>query len=151
MRVIEFATLPEVVVTREDVLGHQLNRALVSREATGTASLVADVVHFPAGFNHQLHRHPDGDQLVVVLEGQIIAYDATEERIVGAGAAILFAAGDWHGVRTDGGSATVVNLFAGVGSVPEAGYEASDPPVSGPTGSQGHSDFENATGRRDAG
>ncbi len=151
MRVIEFASLPETTVTRDDIIGHQLNQAVVSRDATSTTSLVADVVHFPAGFNHQLHRHPDGDQLVVVLEGQVIAYDTTAERTVGAGAAILFEAGHWHGVRTDGGSATVLNLFPGVGRVPEAGYEASDPPVSSGPESQGHHDLERTTGRREAG
>ncbi|MFZ0091106.1 MAG: cupin domain-containing protein [Solirubrobacteraceae bacterium] len=133
MRVIEFATLPETKVTREDVIGHQLNRALVSRDATGTESLVVDVVRFPPGFNHQLHRHPDGDQVAVVLDGQIIAYDRNDERVVSAGSAVLFCAGDWHGVRVEGAEALVLNLFPGVGSVPEAGYQASDPSFPGPT------------------
>ena len=131
MKVIDPANVPEQTVTREDVIGHQFNRALVSREATGTDSLVADVVRFPPGFNHQLHRHPDGDQVVVVLDGQVVAYDETEEHEIGAGTAILFEAGSWHGVRADSGTAIILNIFPGVGSVPEAGYEASDPPVSG--------------------
>ncbi len=134
MRVIEFATLPETTVTREDVIGHQLNRALVGRDATGTESLVVDIVRFPPGFNHQLHRHPDGDQLVVVLDGQIIAYDRDDERVVLAGSAVLFCAGDWHGVRVEATEALILNLFPGVGTVPEAGYEASDPPFPGATG-----------------
>lgn len=134
MRIIEFAATPEAKVTREDVIGHQFNRALVGRDATGTERLVADVVRFPAGFDHQLHRHPDGDQLVVVLAGQIIAYDESEERTVSAGVAVLFGAGDWHGVRVEGDEATILNLFPGVGSVPEAGYEASDLPAPGARG-----------------
>jgi len=133
VRVIEFATVPETKVTREDIIGHQLNRALVSRDATGTERLVADVVRFPPGFNHQLHRHPDGDQVVVVLDGEIIAYDRNDERVVPAGSAVLLCAGDWHGVRVEGAEALILNLFPGVGSVPEAGYQASDPPFPGPT------------------
>ncbi len=140
MRVIDPAEMPEQTVTRPDIIGRQFNRAVVSRKATGTDGLVADVVRFPPGFNHQLHRHPEGDQVVVVLAGHIVAYDETEEHKIGAGTAILFEAGSWHGVRTDGGQAVILNLFPGVGSVPEAGYEASDPPISGPGGAHDRGD-----------
>lgn len=128
MRVIEFSASPEVVSTRDDIIGEQFNRPIVGGAATGTRQLVADSIRFPPGFNHQLHRHADGDQLTIVTAGEIIAYDEQGERVVRAGSAVLFPAGEWHGVRTEV-EAHILNFFPGVAAIPDAGYEESDPPV----------------------
>jgi quercetin dioxygenase-like cupin family protein len=130
MRVIEFSATPEIPVTRDDIIGEQFNKPIVSAESTQTKKLVADLIRFPAGFNHQLHRHFDGDQITIVTEGEIIAYDDKREQVVAAGSAVLFPSREWHGVRCEV-EATVINLFPGVGAIPDAGYEKSDPPVSG--------------------
>ena len=130
MRVIEFSTAPEITVKRDDMIKEQYNQPIVSGELTETKQLVADSIRWPAGFNHQLHRHDNGDQLTIVIEGEIIAYDDEREQVVKAGSAVLFPNRSWHGVRTEV-EATVLNFFPGVGAIPDAGYEESDPPVSG--------------------
>ena len=130
MRVIEFSALPEVAVQRDDMTQPQHSQPIVSRDATDTPLLVADSIRWPAGFNHLLHRHDNGDQLTIVLEGEIIAYDDEREQVVKAGSAVLFPNRSWHGIRTEV-QATVLNFFPGIGAIADAGYEESDPPVSG--------------------
>ena len=60
----------------------------------------------------------------------MIAYDDKSEQVVSAGSAVLFPSGEWHGLRTEV-EATVLNFTPGVAAIPDAGYEESDPPVSG--------------------
>ncbi|MGD9712879.1 MAG: cupin domain-containing protein [Thermomicrobiales bacterium] len=123
MKVIAYKELPEQIVTRSDVIGEQYNRHLLSAAATGTDSVVADVVRFPPGFVHKLHRHPVADQVMFVVQGTVTAFDETDEVEVGPGAIALFPSGKWHGARVAEPGAEILNLFCGVGAIPEAGYE----------------------------
>lgn len=69
--VVDFAATPEEVFTRWDIVGHQVNRHLVSAALTGTPNIVADLITFPPAFAHRMHRHPYADLFMVPLSGSV--------------------------------------------------------------------------------
>jgi uncharacterized cupin superfamily protein len=74
-----------------------------------------------------LHRHPNAEQIMYVLEGSCLALSEGEPVRLNQGDAMFITQGDWHGVRndTDQAASTLV-IYAGAGTLEEAGYE--EPP-----------------------
>ena len=66
-----FDDVPQEVFTRWDITEHQVNRHLLSNSPTGTPAIVADLLTFPPGFIHHMHRHPHADMIVVPLAGSV--------------------------------------------------------------------------------
>jgi quercetin dioxygenase-like cupin family protein len=73
---------------------------------------------------HLLHRHPNAEQIMYVLEGSCLGLSEGEPVRLKESDAVFIPQGEWHGVRndTDRPAVTLV-IYAGAGTLEEAGYE----------------------------
>jgi quercetin dioxygenase-like cupin family protein len=78
----------------------------------------------PPGKVHLLHRHPNAEQIMYVVEGSCVALSEGEPVPLREGDAVFIAQGEWHGVRNDGERpALTLVIYSGAGTLEEAGYE----------------------------
>ena len=99
-------------------------RNVINRGDTGARKIILLSSEFPPGKVHLLHRHPNAEQIMYVLEGSCLALSEGEPLRLNEGDAVFIAQGEWHGVRNDTNqpAATLV-IYAGAGTLEEAGYE----------------------------
>ena len=99
-------------------------RNVISRDDAGARRIILLSSEFPPGKVHLLHRHPNAEQIMYVLEGSCLALSEGEPARLEEGDAVFIAQGEWHGVRndTDRPAVTLV-IYAGAGTLEEAGYE----------------------------
>jgi len=99
-------------------------RNVVNKDATGASRIILLSSEFPPGKVHLLHRHPNAEQIMYVLEGSCLALSESEPVRLEEGDAVFIAQGEWHGVRkdTDQPAVTLV-IYSGAGNLEEAGYE----------------------------
>ena len=60
---------------------------------------------------HLLHRHPNAEQIMYVLEGSCLALSEGESVRLNEGDAVFIALGEWHGVRNDTDQPAVTLVF----------------------------------------
>lgn len=56
-----------------------------SPDSTGTENLVVVAVRFDPHSGHNFHRHPNQEEVIYVVEGEIEQWVGTEKRTLGAG------------------------------------------------------------------
>jgi quercetin dioxygenase-like cupin family protein len=97
---------------------------VINKDDTGARKIILLSAEFPPGKVHLLHRHPNAEQIMYVLEGSCLALSEGEPVRLKEGDAVFISQGEWHGVRndTDQPAVTLV-IYAGAGSLEEAGYE----------------------------
>lgn len=125
VQIIDVNALPGSEFRRWDIEGHQINRSLVSAALTGTPDVVVDVIDFPPGFVHHMHRHPHADQLMYVLEGSVRFFGEIAQGVeIGQGHMLVIPRDNWHEVRNvSDHPCRVLHIFAGAGSVADIGLE----------------------------
>jgi quercetin dioxygenase-like cupin family protein len=97
---------------------------LVGREETGARGVVFNVTEFAPGKVHELHRHPNCEEVLYVLRGSGLHLTTADPVRQQAGEVVYIAQGEWHGFANDSTEPTLVlAVFGGVGSYDEAGYE----------------------------
>jgi quercetin dioxygenase-like cupin family protein len=111
------------VMTRPDQEG-VIVRNVIDRNDAGARRIILLSSELPPGKVHLLHRHPNAEQIMYVLEGSCLALSEVEPVRLNEGDAVYIAQGEWHGVRndTDRPVLTLV-IYAGAGTLEEAGYE----------------------------
>jgi quercetin dioxygenase-like cupin family protein len=111
------------VMTRADQEG-LIVRNVINRDDAGARRIILLSSEIPPGKIHLLHRHPNAEQIMYVLEGSCLALSEGEPVRLHEGDAVFIAQGEWHGVRndTDQPAVTLV-IYAGAGTLEEAGYE----------------------------
>jgi quercetin dioxygenase-like cupin family protein len=99
---------------------------LVAHSGMGANDYVAVHTIFPPGAGHEIHRHPDADQLVTILSGSLIRTTVgAKQQTVVAGDVLHVPAGAWHGLRNDTAeTATALAFFGGIGDGRAAGFES---------------------------
>ena len=99
-------------------------RNVINKEDAGASRIILLSSELPPGKVHLLHRHPNAEQIMYVLEGSCLALSEGEPVRLNEGDAVFIAQGEWHGVRndTDRPAVTLV-IYAGAGTLEEAGYE----------------------------
>jgi quercetin dioxygenase-like cupin family protein len=125
-RIVKIKNIRDVaaqVMSKPDQEG-LIVRNVINRDDTGTRKIILLSSEFPPGKVHLLHRHPNAEQIMYVLEGSCLALSEGEPVRLKEGDAVFIAQGEWHGVRndTDQPAATLV-IYAGAGTLEEAGYE----------------------------
>ncbi len=111
------------VMTKPDQEG-LIVRNVVNKDATGARRIILLSSELPPGKVHLLHRHPNAEQIMYVLEGSCLALSEGEPASLSEGDAVFIAQGEWHGVRNDTDQPTVtLVIYAGAGTLEEAGYE----------------------------
>jgi quercetin dioxygenase-like cupin family protein len=97
---------------------------VINKDDTGASRIILLSSEFPPGKVHLLHRHPNAEQIMYVLEGSCLALTEGEPTCLKEGDAVFIAQGEWHGVRNDTDQPTVtLVIYAGAGTLEEAGYE----------------------------
>jgi quercetin dioxygenase-like cupin family protein len=100
---------------------------LVGRQETGARGIVFNITEFAPGKVHEVHRHPNCEEALYVLEGAGLHLSEGEPVPQRAGEVVFIEQGEWHGFANDTDQPTVViAVFGGVGSYEEAGYETLD-------------------------
>ncbi len=99
-------------------------RNVINKGNTGAHRVILLTSELPPGKVHLLHRHPNAEQIMYVLEGSCLALSEGEPVRLNEGDAVFIAEGEWHGVRndTDRAALTLI-IYAGAGTLEEAGYE----------------------------
>lgn len=116
-------SIEEEVKTAESMKGLRIRHA-VGKEQTGSSKVVLDVVEFPAGSVHVLHRHPNCEQITYALKGSSLHLSEGDKTRVDEGEAVFVEQGEWHGIENDTEeSAVVLIIYGGVSNLEEAGYE----------------------------
>jgi quercetin dioxygenase-like cupin family protein len=111
------------LVSRPDMQGMHV-WWLVSKEETGSTKVVFDIASFPPGKAHQLHRHPNCEEVTYVIKGTGVHLFDGGEQVQRQGEAVFIGEGEWHGFRNDTDETVViVGVYGGVGNIEEAGYE----------------------------
>lgn len=125
VELLTFDDIPTEVFMRWDISEHQVNQHLLSAELTGTPDIVADLLTFPPGFIHHMHRHPHADMMVVPLKGTVQFTEDFEHTLdMRVGQLLVVPRGHWHEFRNvSGESSQVLHVFSGVGAVEDIGYE----------------------------
>lgn len=106
-------------------------RWLSNPQSTGARQLTAIDVTIVPGQAHAFHKHPDQEELIWIVAGQIEQWIDRERRILGVGDAVFIPAGVVHASFNAGNSdARLVVIFSPC--VGDAGFEsvevASDTP-----------------------
>lgn len=98
---------------------------LVQQGTVGSRNLVVNMGELPPGTAHQLHRHPNSEQALIVIAGRGVHLSSEGEPVeVGAGDVLYVPAGEWHGFANPfETTVTIANIYGNVGSKEEAGYE----------------------------
>jgi quercetin dioxygenase-like cupin family protein len=97
---------------------------LVSGDETGSSQVVFDIATFPPGKAHEVHRHPNCEEVTYVLEGSGLHLSDGEPVSQEQGEACFIAKNEWHGFANDSEQpTTIIGIYGGVGSFAEAGYE----------------------------
>jgi quercetin dioxygenase-like cupin family protein len=111
------AGIPERGWLRMDV------RWLVTDETVGSKQTVFGVTIFPPGAKHEIHRHPNAEEVEYVVSGRGIAYVDDGAVELGAGEALFVPANAYHGFENASGEDVVMAwCYAGAASLDEAGF-----------------------------
>jgi quercetin dioxygenase-like cupin family protein len=122
VQLIRFDEIPRSTASRDDFVGTQEVRRVLSGVVTGTPAIVADLGVLPPGFEHRMHKHPEGDQVLLVRRGRVLLYTEDDEITVGPDELIVLPRDEFHGLRNLDDEAEILNVFAGVGETADAGY-----------------------------
>jgi quercetin dioxygenase-like cupin family protein len=99
-------------------------RNVVNQDHTGARKIILLSSEVPPGKVHLLHRHPNAEQIMYVLDGSCLALSEGEPVRLSKGDVVFIAQGEWHGVRNDTDQPVVtLVIYAGAGSLEDAGYE----------------------------
>ena len=125
-RIVKIRNIRDVaaqVMTKPDQEGLMVGN-VINKDDTGARKIILLSAEFPPGKVHLLHRHPNAEQIMYVLEGSCLALSEREPVRLKKGDAVFISQGEWHGVRndTDQPAVTLV-IYAGAGTLEEAGYE----------------------------
>jgi len=123
MEIRNFRNVTPQVMTKPDQEG-LIVRNVINRDVAGARRIILLSSELPPGRVHLLHRHPNAEQIMYVLGGSCLALSEGEPQRLNEGDAVFVAQGEWHGVRNDTDqSAVTLVIYAGAGTLEEAGYE----------------------------
>jgi quercetin dioxygenase-like cupin family protein len=98
-------------------------RWLVTKGTVGASNTVFGVTYFSPGSKHELHRHPNAEEVEYLISGSGIAYvdDAAVEMVTGD--AVFVPRNAYHGFEnTTDDEAVMAWCYSGAASLDEAGF-----------------------------
>ena len=123
MEIRNFRDVAEQVMTKPDQEG-LIVRNVINRDDASARRIILLSVELPPGTVHLLHRHPNAEQIMYVLKGSCLALSEGEPVRLDGDDAVFISQGEWHGVRNDTDQpAVTLIIYAGAGTLEEAGYE----------------------------
>jgi len=98
-------------------------RWLVTKDRVGSVKSVFGVTYFPPGSRHELHRHPNAEEVEYVISGSGIAYVGDDAVDLGSGEAVFVPQNAYHGFENNSDTEVVMAwYYAGAASLEEAGF-----------------------------
>jgi quercetin dioxygenase-like cupin family protein len=98
-------------------------RWLVTRQSVGSENSVFGVTIFPPGSKHDIHRHPNAEEVEYLISGTGVAYVDDDAVELGPGEAVFVPKNAYHGFEnTSDGEAVMAWLYGGAASLEEAGF-----------------------------
>jgi quercetin dioxygenase-like cupin family protein len=123
MKVRNIQDVPAQLMTRPDQEG-LIVRNVINKDDAGARSMILLSSEIPPAKVHLLHRHPNAEQIMYVVEGSCVALSEGEPVRLKEGDAVFISRGEWHGVRNDTERpALTLVIYSGAGTLEEAGYE----------------------------
>ena len=123
MKIRNIREVDAQVMTKPDQEG-LIVRNVINKDNTGAHRVILLTSELPPGKVHLLHRHPNAEQIMYVLEGSCLALSEDEPVRLNEGDAVYIVQGEWHGVRNDTDrSAVTLVIYAGAGTLEDVGYE----------------------------
>ena len=97
---------------------------LITRETVGAENIVLGASTFEPGGVHQHHRHPNGDEILFIVEGGGKHLTPVGAVSLSAGEIAYIPANEYHGFDNPPGVLTKTLFgYFGPGNLAEAGYE----------------------------
>jgi quercetin dioxygenase-like cupin family protein len=97
---------------------------LITRETVGAENILLGASTFEPGGVHQHHRHPNGDEILFIIDGGGKHLTPEESVSLSAGEIAYIPANEYHGFDNPPGVLTKTLFgYFGAGSLNEAGYE----------------------------
>ena len=98
-------------------------RWLVTADSVGATQTVFGVTYFPPGSKHELHRHPNAEEVEYLISGTGIAYVGDDAVELGPGEAVFVPQNEYHGFENNSGAEVVMAwYYAGAASLEDAGF-----------------------------
>jgi quercetin dioxygenase-like cupin family protein len=98
-------------------------RWLVTKETVGATQTVFGVTIFPPGSKHEIHRHPNAEEVEYIVSGRGTAYVGADAVELGPGEALFVPRNEYHGFENPSGEEVVMAwCYAGAASLEEAGF-----------------------------
>jgi oxalate decarboxylase/phosphoglucose isomerase-like protein (cupin superfamily) len=98
-------------------------RWLVTNDTVGSTKTVFGVTFFPPGARHELHRHPNAEEVEYLVSGSGVAYVDDDAIELGPGEAVFVPQNAYHGFENTSDSEVVMAwYYAGAASLEDAGF-----------------------------
>jgi quercetin dioxygenase-like cupin family protein len=98
-------------------------RWLVTKDTVGAAKTVFGVTFFPPGAKHDIHRHPNAEEVEYLVAGSGIAYVGDDAIELGPGEAVFVPQNEYHGFENNSDAEVVMAwYYAGAASLDDAGF-----------------------------
>jgi quercetin dioxygenase-like cupin family protein len=98
-------------------------RWLVTKDSVGADSTVFGVTIFPPGAKHDIHRHPNAEEVEYLVSGRGIAYVGDDAIELGPREAVFVPRNEYHGFEnTSGGEVVMAWCYSGAASLDDAGF-----------------------------
>ena len=98
-------------------------RWLVTKDTVGSTKTVFGVTFFPPGAKHDIHRHPNAEEVEYLMSGSGIAYVGDDAVELGPGEAVFVPQNEYHGFEnTSDGEVVMAWYYAGAASLDDAGF-----------------------------
>ena len=97
---------------------------LITKDSVGYKTTVFGVTTFPPGARHDIHRHPNAEEVEYLLEGEGLACIGDVNVRMRPGDIVFAAANDYHGFENTSTTqrAVLAWCYGGASSLEEAGY-----------------------------
>jgi oxalate decarboxylase/phosphoglucose isomerase-like protein (cupin superfamily) len=98
-------------------------RWLVTKDSVGATKTVFGVTYFPPGARHELHRHPNAEEVEYLISGSGVAYVGDDAVELGPGEAVFVPQNAYHGfANTSDAEVVMAWYYAGASSLEDAGF-----------------------------
>jgi quercetin dioxygenase-like cupin family protein len=98
-------------------------RWLVTKETVGATATVFGVTIFPPGAKHDIHRHPNAEEVEYLVSGSGTAYVDDDVISLGPGEVVFVPRNSYHGFENSSEAEVVMAwCYAGAASLEDAGF-----------------------------
>ena len=98
-------------------------RWLITKDSVGASKTVFGVTYFPPGSRHEIHRHPNAEEVEYLISGSGIAYVGDDAVELGPCEAVFVPQNAYHGFENNSDAEVMMAwYYAGAASLEDAGF-----------------------------